>query len=470
MRISLTLAFCLLVLQSFAQPLSKKIEAAYADFVDDTQLKYATSSLTVLNAITGDIIFSRNENTGLAPASTLKTVTSATAYYLLGQDFTWETTLGYSGQVDVNGTLNGDLILTGGGDPTLGSSRFEQTKPNVILNKWIDAIYKAGIKKINGSVIADDRLFGTQTIPIGWIWQDIGNYYGAGPNALTWKENQFDLSFKPGAKVAEATNLINVENTSIQLKIVNEVTTGKVGSGDNVYVYSAPYSDVIYLRGTYGIDLKKIVKASNPDPSLSLAATLQDTLKKLGIQINTTATTARILAISNNKFLLPSTIISVHKSPKLDQVIYWFNQKSINLYGEHIVKTLGMKCGKEASTEEGMKVIKDFWKNKLQIDPNSMNIVDGSGLSPSTRITTLSVARILQSLKKEPWIAAYYESLPLINNTKMKSGSIADVLAYAGYQTNSTGDPLAFSFIVNNYNGSTSSIKSKMFSVLDMLK
>ncbi len=445
------------------------MQGAYSEFEKDPQLKQGISSLTVLNAETGEVLFSRNESTGLAPASTLKTITSATAYYLLGTDFKWQTTLGYSGSLSAEGILDGDLILTGGGDPAFGSWRYDQTKTEVLMKKWLDAIQQAGIKKIKGRIIADDGLFGTQTLPQGWIWQDMGNYYGAGPNSLTWRENQFDLLFRP-AKVGEPAELMRTEPDMAYLKIINEVKTGKPGSGDNVYVYSAPYSDVVYLRGTYGIDLKKRIAASIPDPAFEVVYRMQDTLKKSGIEMSKPATTSRKLLADDQFFTPPPKIIAVHSSPTLDQVIYWLNQKSVNLYAEHLIKTIAWKQGKDITTPKGVEVLKEFWSKKSGIDPNEMNIMDGSGLSPGNRITTMAMAKILQTVKKESWFKSYYESFPVYNNMKMKSGTINDVLAFTGYQTTASGTPLVFSFMINNYNGSSSAVKQKMFKVLDVLK
>ena len=136
---------------SCAQTRLPDIESAYAKFEKDSQLKYGLSSLTVMNVKTGEVVFSKNGSIGLAPASTLKTITSISSYYLLGSDFKWETTLGYTGSI-VNGTLNGDLIITGGGDPTLGSDRFGQSKPEQVFDRWLSAIRKAGIKKVNGRI------------------------------------------------------------------------------------------------------------------------------------------------------------------------------------------------------------------------------------------------------------------------------------------------------------------------------
>lgn len=437
---------------------------------NDPQLKYGTASLTVLNADNGAVLFSRNGNTGLAPASTLKTITSAAAFHFLGPDYTWTTTLGYSGSISADGTLNGNLILTGGGDPSLGSTRYSQTKPDVLFKKWVQAIRESGIRKIRGRLITDDTLFGSQNLPAGWIWQDIGNYYGAGPNGLSWRENQFDLIFKPGAKTGDPAALLRTSPEMSYLKIINEVKTGKAGSGDNVYAYSAPYSNLIYMRGTYGIDLKKTISASVPDPAFELAYRLNDTLKNLGIEISLPASSGRQMIVEKENFLPVQKILAVHTSPTLSEIIYWFNQKSINLYGEHLVKSIALKSGKEAETTEGVNAIRKYWNEKLGIDENAMKMIDGSGLSPGNRITTLAMAGILLSAKKEPWFKPYFDSFPVYNNMKMKSGSINDVLAYTGYQTSASGIPLVFSIIINNYNGSSSAVRQKMFKVLDVLK
>jgi serine-type D-Ala-D-Ala carboxypeptidase/endopeptidase (penicillin-binding protein 4) len=470
MRISFAAVFCLFILKSFSQSSAQKIEKAYSAFEKDEQLKYASSSLTVLNAQTGEVLFSRNGNMGLAPASTLKVVTSAAAFNLLGSDFNWETTLGYSGAISAGGLLNGNLILTGGGDPTLGSLRYESAKADVLLKKWVEAVQKSGIKKVSGRLIADDRLFGTQTLPLGWIWQDIGNYYGAGPNSLTWHENQVDLNFKPGKKVGDATTFQKTESDIPGIKMVNEVKTGKAGSGDNVYAFSSPYTNIVYLRGTYGIDLKKPIAISVPDPALEVGRLLQDALEKAGLSFSQPVITSRQMELENLPFLGPDKLISIHSSPNLSQVVYWLNQKSINLYAEHLVKTMAWKAGKDIITENGTEVIRELWNKKSGIDKEAINMVDGSGLSPGNRITTMAMAMILQSAKKETWFKDYLESFPVYNNMKMKSGSINDVLAYAGYQTSSSGTPLVFSFILNNFHGSSSAVRQKMFGVLDTLK
>lgn len=467
---SIFLPFLLLISQILTgQTLKEKISDAYLRFERDSQLEYGLSSLTVLNAETGEVVFSKNGSTGLAPASTLKTLTSVTAYSLLKSGYKWETILGYNGTLN-EGVLKGDLILKGSGDPSLGSSRYNETKPAVLLSRWVEAIKNAGINKIEGDIIADDLLFGTQTIPDGWVWGDIGNYYGAGSTAMTWRENEIGIHFSAGSRTGAPATVKSIDPQVPGLHIVNEVTTGGPGSGDNVYAYSGPFGDIIYLRGTYGIDLKKQIKISMPDPALFLTQELRGKLSQAGISITGITTTARKIAQEQRSPKATSTIIDRYQSPDISRIVYWLNQKSINLYAENLLKAAAIADGKTGSFEDATKTLSTYWNKKLGIDKNSLSILDGSGLSPENRVTTLAMAKILYSAKSETWFPQFHESLPLYNNMKMKSGSIRRVLAYTGYQKSATGVHLVFSFITNNYNGGSSAIRQKMFRVLDTLK
>ena len=455
----------LFVLQGLsAQTLTQKIDAAFSKFKQDEQLKYASFSLSVLNTETGAIIFEHQKNQGLAPASTLKTITSATALDLLGQDFTFKTEIFYSGNIQ-NGILNGNIIIKGGGDPTLGSWRWEQTKKPKILAQILTALQQKGIQQINGDIIADASIWDTQSLPVGWIWQDLGNYYGAGTSALCWGENQFELNFTPAKSVGGQVAIQNQDKVYPFLDFKNEITTGGAGSGDGVYAYSAPYTNTVYLRGTYATDLKKEIGLSLPSPPLALAYDVKQYLAVNNISSkNYSAKLTADKEKQNNE-----TVLLTLTSPSLKEIVYYFNQKSVNLYGEQLIRTLGWKFGKNSSTIAGVKHVQEYWKGR-GIDVNSLNIVDGSGLSPQNRVTTFTMAMVLKEAKKMTWFDAYYQSLPTYNNQKMKSGTIADVLGYAGYANNGGKTPLTFALLVNNYSGSASSMRQKMYVLLNSLK
>lgn len=451
-----------------AQTLQSRLQTAFNRLQADSQCKYASVSLTVLDAKTGETVFTANPNMGLATASTLKTITSITAFNILGKDFQYQTQFGYSGTISADGTLNGDLIIKGAGDPTLGSWRYSGHRENEILMQLVAAIQKAGIKKINGHVVGDDSIFGTQSVPNGWIWMDVGNYYGAGTSGLCWRENQFDIKLKTGPVNTPIGVFRTVPNTPY-LSYKSELLNAPPGTGDDAYGYLPVGTKLMYLRGTYAEDQeKKSISVAIPDPAFDAAYRLTDTLKRLGFTITGEPESVLTLNAISQPVPAIATNLTTIASPSLSKIVYWLNQKSINLYAEQLLKTIAWKSGKQPSTDNGVQAEQDFWKAR-GIDPNSLNVVDGSGLSPGDRVTTVTMATILKSAKGTDWYPDFYESLPVYNNMKMKSGSILNVLTYAGYQTHNSRE-LCFSIMVNNFNGSSRAIKEKMFRVLDELK
>lgn len=462
MKKLLTLSLSLLTGFTYAQGLQQKLQASFNRLQQDSQSHYASISLTVLDAKTGEQIFAANPNMGLATASTLKTITSITAFNILGPDYRFATTLSGGGDLSPDGTWNGNLVINGSGDPTLGSFRWDETKENAVLNEFVAAIKKAGIKKINGSIIVT----GVSHMPQGWIWQDIGNYYGAAPNDLCWRENEYDILLNP-THVGGGVKVVGTVPSMPYLQFIDELTTGPAGSGDHAYAYLPINSNKVVLQGTYAIDQsKKRISAALPDPGYEAARRLKDTLESEHIIVTGKALSESMqITATDNQDITINRTFTTHYSPPLRKIIYWLNQKSINLYAEQLLLTMADSL----KVKDVPSVIINFWKAR-GIDPHSLNIVDGSGLSPGDRVTTLTLATILQSAKGQPWFTDFYTSLPIYNNMKMKSGSINNVLCYAGYQTTKSGREVCFSIMVNNYSGSTSGIKQKMFEVLDELK
>jgi len=463
----LTIILIALSFQSFAQNKIQNLEKAFNNLLADEQAKHAILSLCVLDANSGKTLFAKNEQIGLATASTLKTITAATAFSILGKDFQFQTTLAYTGNITSDGTLKGNLVIIGSGDPTLGSWRY-QNKENAVLTQWVAAVKAAGIKKIEGSIIGDDRVFGTQTTPEGWVWQDIGNYYGAGTSGLAWRENQFDIHLRPGASTADEAKVIKTVPETPYIKLVNELKTGASGTGDRSYAFLPPYSNVAYLRGSWGMGIGKSgISVATPDPAFDCAYRLQDTLKKLGISTSLDATTSRLLALNNQPISSLSQKISTISSPALSKISYWFLKKSINLYGETLLKTIAVKSGKPATTAKGAEIEINYWAAK-GIDKTALNIIDGSGLSPGDRVTTSAMANILFQIQKESWFTDFHKGLPEYNGMKIKSGTINDVSAFAGYHTDTAGNKYVIVININNYSGS--GINKKLFNVLNQLK
>ncbi|RYD69841.1 MAG: D-alanyl-D-alanine carboxypeptidase/D-alanyl-D-alanine-endopeptidase, partial [Sphingobacteriales bacterium] len=337
-----------------------------------------------------------------------------------------------------------------------------------VLTQWVTAIKSAGIRKIEGTIIGDDRIFGTQTTPEGWVWQDIGNYYGAGTSGLAWRENQFDIHLKPGSGTTDEVKVIKTVPETPYIQIVNELKTGATGTGDRSYAFLPPYNNVAYLRGSWGMGIGKTgISVALPDPAFDCAYRLQDTLKRLGISSSQQPTTARLMALNNQSMPAVTQKINTVSSPALSEISYWFLKKSINLYGETLLKTMALKSGKAATTSKGAETEINYWAER-GIDKTALNIIDGSGLSPGDRVTTSAMANILFQVQKESWFADFYKALPEYNGMKIKSGTINDVSAFAGYYTDSAGNKYIIVININNYSGNA--INKKLFKVLDELK
>jgi serine-type D-Ala-D-Ala carboxypeptidase/endopeptidase (penicillin-binding protein 4) len=452
-----------------AQSVSQQLQKAFQQFESDSQLKHAISSLYVIDAATGQVVFDKNSQVGLAGASTQKIITAATAFELLGKDYRYKTYVGYDIGIEKS-ELKGNLYFEGSGDPTLGSTRWESTKDSSVLKSIIKALRKRGITRIDGDIWINDLNFEINPLPDGWIWQDVGNYYGAGARGFNWLENQYDLVLRPGNGEGDQTQVIKTDPFLIGIDIKNLIRTGKKGSGDNGYIYSTPFNDMVFATGTIPDGVNSFtISGSIPNPPKQFGYTLTQTLAKENISFSNQIKTYSDSLLGRSGVRRMMLILDSIMSPPFDSINYWFLKKSINLYGEAIIKTISSQRYFLGSTDSGIAIVKKFWKDK-GIDEDELNIYDGSGLSPLNRITTHSQVEILKYAKTKDWFPYFYDALPEYNGMKMKSGTISDVKGFCGYQKSKDGKEYIFSFLVNNYNGKTSGVVNKMYQVLDELK
>jgi D-alanyl-D-alanine carboxypeptidase/D-alanyl-D-alanine-endopeptidase (penicillin-binding protein 4) len=245
--------------------------------------------------------------------------------------------------------------------------------------------------------------------------------------------------------------------------------TGAPGSGDNAYIYFVPGSQLRTIKGTIPAGVKNFtISGSDPNPYTSFLKRFLPVAAKAGFYTGK-AERYKYAPWYRNDTLIVKEAKYTYYSPSLDSIIYWFNKKSINLYGEALIKTFALEKQGYASTDSGVAILRRFWKEK-GLDPEELNMYDGSGLSPLNRVTTHAQVEILKYAKSRSWFPAFYDALPEYNGMKMKSGTISDVKGYCGYHKAKDGREYIFSFLINNYSGKTSPVVSKMFKVLDELK
>ena len=465
-QLSILFCCCFLHLSLFAQNIALQLEKAVQKFEADSQMKHAIVGISIVNAATNELVFEKNAQIGLAPASCQKIITSVSAFEMLGANYKFKTSWGYNGNINA-GVLNGDLFLTGYGDPSLGSWRYNSTNENIVLQNWIQLLKDKGIQKVTGSVYFDNRQFTYQPLPGGWIWNDIGNYYGAGTWALNWHENQYNLLMAPGNQVGDSVKIIGTEPQLLNNHFVNNLQTAKAGSGDNAYIYLSPYTNNGFVEGTVPAGVEKFtIAGALPHPTNQLQQVLESSFATNGISINNGFKELNKLNVTDSK---PIALIGNSYSVSLDSINYWFLKKSINLYGESICKSIAYEKKGIGDTEDGVAIIKAFW-NERGIESSALNIQDGSGLSPQNRITANALTKVLLYAQKQTWFDYFYDALPVYNLMKLKSGTIGGAKSFAGYHQSKDGTKYVVSVIVNNYSGSASAIVNKMFTVLDILK
>jgi D-alanyl-D-alanine carboxypeptidase/D-alanyl-D-alanine-endopeptidase (penicillin-binding protein 4) len=452
-----------------AQPADPELDKAAQQLIADPQMKHALLGLYIIDAKTGAVVFDKNGAVGLAPASCQKLFTSIAAFELLGHDFRYKTELGYDGKVE-DLTLKGNLHIVGTGDPTFGSARWNETKEENVITEITEALKKFRVNRITGDVFIDDSKFSIQPIPDGWIWQDIGNYYGAGCWGINWHENQYDMILQTGSKIGDDAGISDTKPELPANILVNQFKTAEKGSGDNAYIYLPPYSVFAFTEGTMPLGESNFtISGSIPNAPAFFARVLEKNFIKNGIKTSKPFKTNIDRLVEKRNWPSIQSTFFTHYSPTLDSMNYWFLKKSINLYGEAFVKTIAYKKTGFGSTDKGIEIVKDFW-NTHGIESSAINIIDGSGLSPQNRVTTDALAKALQYASTRPWFKSFYNALPEFNGMKMKSGAIGGARSYAGYQTSKDGKEYIFAIIVNNYDGSSSEIVHKMWKILDLLK
>lgn len=449
------------------QTISARLSKAWVEFEKDPQMQSGIASICVMDATTGNIIFGKNTAIGLGTASTMKVITSAAAYDLLGKDFRYHTHFGYFGTIR-DSQLAGSIYIKPSGDPTLGSWRWNGTKEEQVLTRISTAVQKSEIKNFS-AFITDVRGWEGENIPDGWTWSDIGNYYGAGAAPLNWRENQYDLILKSGSNIGDAVSVVKTEPELYNFDFISFVTSAAAGTGDNAYIYFPLSGSTGFVRGTIPVNENAFsISGAMPDPQMQFLQTLNRKLQEKGVQKSMLDISVDRVSKAN----LPEAIIGFHTevSPTLDSISYYFLKRSVNLYGEALVKTIARAANRPADYENGLKLIKQHFISHAGVKETELNIHDGSGLSRYTKVTSLAQVKILQYAKKQGWFQSYLQGFPEYNGMKMKSGTSNGIKGYCGYHTSRNGKQYIFSFLVNNYNGSSSSLVQKMYRVLNVLK
>lgn len=438
------------------------IDAQPAQTLKGKALKNAGYSAYVIEAEAGKVLF-ETPQLSLVPASVMKVVTTAAALEILGANFVFKTQLGITGKVNIEtGLLEGNLVLKGGCDPAFYSEYFPEHYTGT-FEAWAEALSKAGIKSIQGDFIIDLSQMNGPSIPGGWLWEDIGNYYGAGVSALTYSDNYYNIHFSSPAESDKTVTIYKTDPLIDSLHLINKIVSSEVNR-DLAFVYGAPGSLTQLVEGTIPKGRADfVVKAAMPDPARIAVNEFIKILTYNKIEIS-----GKVIFV-NAPTIEPFTLIAEKMSPPLRDLIVPLNKESINLFAEHLLREIGRARKGSSSVDKSIEALNKFWIEK-GIFLNGFYPTDGSGLSRSNGICPRTLTEVLRYMHLSTNRDNFINSLPvagqsgtlqsafkgskLENNLRAKTGSMTRVRSMAGIFTNQKGKKVIFAIITNNFEGS----------------
>ena len=458
------------------------IQAALHHLVNDPQLKGAKWSMCAIDLSTGDTLAAYDATQQLPGASIVKLVSTAAALNILGPTHSAPTQLILDGALIANGVFDGNLRILGNGDVSLGSRYFNESGTELaFLKEWAAQLKASGIQTITGDVIADASAFGTNVCPLGWERADMGNYYGCGAFGLNFYDNTLKLNFQTGA-IGTPIKLKSIFPNDQHYKLAIETSAASITS-DQSYIHGEPFNDQRTIKGKLPANRSSFeVKASMPDPERLLAEQLYQTLQEEGIRVDGGAISARKMNTIGNKTTFTHQLFYTHQGKTLSEIIYWTNQRSVNLFAEGNLLQLGLKRYGTGTYENSLMVLDSLL---LEWELGPCRIVDGSGLSKENRMSASQFVQLLKVQTKMSYFDAYYKSIPVAGMTgtvknlckgqpgegkvHAKSGSIQGIKAYAGYVESKSGHQIAFAIIANDYAVSGAAMAKKMEPFLNSL-
>ena len=436
----------------------------------------------------GKVLASHNAGIRLMPASNRKLVTTGVALHAFGPDYRFKTGLGYTGRITPDGTLDGDLYILGGGDPTIGSQDSIALAPDALFWKWKTLLREKGILRIHGRIVGDGSAYEGHLEQPSWDYDDLGTYYGTGGNALCFYENAIDMEVA-ATREGELISLKQTYPETPWLQVTNLGVTGPAGSGNSLYLFTTDLAPYAQMRGVFGIDRRpKIESTANKYGALTCAYYFWKNLLATGWEV-----TGGYAHVSRGGYIQGPDFKETEKAgkpvelgftegPTLAQIARITNCRSDNFYAEMLLRAMGETATGIAEYDSCL-VAETVVLKDLGLKLDQIELADGSGLSRLNYLTPEWIVSYLQAMQKSPAFGPFLASLPKpgegtlsmirfpgCERIRMKSGSLSGTLCYSGYILDKDGRPATcFSFMVNNYIGSTSEVRAAIMQTLQRL-
>ena len=406
-------------------------------------------------------LFELNAGTLLVPASAAKLVAVATAVAAVGWDYRYETTLRATGPI-VDGVLQGDLVVVGSGDPTIGGRGGDDIGP------WIDALKAMGIHRIDGRIIGDDDAIEEPRPQLAWAWDDLGYTTGALFGALNLAENRMTVTVRPAMFPGGATTL-SVDPQAAYRPLGNRTMTLQAELSPTLWPEQRPGEPFLTIAGFVpagGPPARLNVSVGNP--TFWFASVFRNRLQRAGIEV--TGEAWDVDDAMPKPAREGSTVLYTHRSRPLADIVQPLLKESINLYGEAVMR-LNAAADVFPSNDaaiDGMRIRMDAWG----IPRDAWQVIDGSGLSRRNTIAADAMVTILQRMYDatgmSPWMRALpvagvdgtldgrMKGTPAEGSVRAKTGTMSNIRALAGYARTRDGENLAFAIMADNFEGAGS--------------
>lgn len=494
----------LALLAAIALPAAAQVHPAqrYVDQLAAEEPLHSAAWGVVAKDARGKVLVSLNPDQKLVPASNMKLVTTGCALHALGSSYRFETKLGYSGEIR-DGALEGDLYIIGGGDPTLATADTIVMKTSALFWKWKTALRSAGIHAIHGRVIGDGRLFQGNLENSSWEYNDLGTYYGAGGNGLSFYANAQDFSVSAGTKAGDPVRVAVKYPQTPWMHFAFRGTTEAAGTGNSLYMYTTDLAPYAEMRGTFALDRKpKTEHFANKFGAMTCAYYFWKSLTDSGWEVSGGYADIDRGGYIRGADFVPAQlatdtlrVIGSTWSPTLDLIARETNCRSDNFYAETLLRTIGLRETGHV-VYDSCQVAEKRVLERLAADlSQGIVIEDGSGLSRHNHLSPDFFVRHLTAMRTSPAFPSFLASLPQPggNGTlkgvlrdepeevkariRMKSGSMTGVLCYSGYILPADWDPakpakgniITFSIMTNNCDAPASEVREKITKIVSLL-
>lgn len=438
-----------------ASPDSARIAARLAAVLDTGALARAHWGIDVRDARTGRVLYGRNAQRLFIPASNLKLVVAAAAAHHLPPDFQYRTRFLATGPVR-DGTLAGDLVVRGEGDPTI-SGRYHETM-TVLLQSFADSLRARGITRITGGLIADETAWPYEPVHGDWEVYDVNWWYAARTGPLGFNDNAIDFRVAPGTVGRPARITWQPETRAFTFR--NDTRTIAAGGRATLDFDRVAGTDSIFAYGAIPADASPNTESfAVRDPAHYFGTVLAEVLARAGV-----AVAPRVRIVRPPQAAPEATLLFEHRSPPLPRIIGPVLQTSQNWFAEQLVRTLGREIANEGSWRAGLDVERRFLGDVVGIDSSAFRLRDASGLSGGNLVTPAALATLLVHVQRDARQQIVRDALPvsaaatgslrqrfqdLPGRVRAKTGSIRNVDSLSGFLRASSGRELAFSIIVN---------------------